>query len=118
MKIKKIYHDLRIGQSVIFPVLAMVNFVIISYSLTPIADVIPIYLYMPLVIISVIMLLIVVGNQFRHKQQPTDFTLAYEKNIPFVRFALVMLKSQPITPETLEMIKYHEDILSNKLLTY
>ena len=56
--LKQLYHKIRLGQSVIFPVLSMINFLIISYSLTTIKDVIPIYIYIPIFAIILISILI------------------------------------------------------------
>ena len=33
--LKQLYHKIRLGQSVIFPVLSMINFLTISYSSKP-----------------------------------------------------------------------------------
>ena len=104
--IKELYHKMRLGQSVIFPVLSMINFLIISYSLTTIKDVIPIYVYIPIFAIILISILMIIGNLFRNKQQSTDFNMNFSKQTSLIKSIRLMLESQPNkTPETKSWIK-------------
>lgn len=85
MNIKKIYFDMRMGQAVIFPIISMINFIIISYSLTDIGSMISMQIYMPTVIITMVIVLIVIGSMFRKKQQATDISVVYENNVEFIK---------------------------------
>ena len=95
MNVKRIYFDMRMGQSVVFPIIAMVNFIIISYSLTSIGDVLPMRFYVPTVIASLVCVLILIGNVFRHRQQSTDYELAYERNYEMLRDIHALLSQDP-----------------------
>ena len=106
MMIKEIYHKIRLGQAVIFPVIAMVNFIIISYSLTTIKDVIPIYVYIPIFAAVLITMLMIIGGIFHNKQQSTDFNMNFRKQTSLIKSIRLMLESQSnITPETETWIK-------------
>ena len=109
MNIKRIYFDMRMGQSVVFPVLAMINFIIISYSLTDIASIMPMEMYVPIVISALILLLIAIGGIFRRKQQSTDYTVAYENNPEFIKDMNAMLSGDPKLIK--ERLDRHQEIL-------
>lgn len=109
MRIKRLYYDLRQGQSVIFPIVSLVNFIIISYSLTNITNLIPFRFYIPIVVITMIVSLIVIGNVFRKKQQSTDFALSYEQNTELVRTLDAILSQDK--DKINERIVYHKKIL-------
>lgn len=109
MKIKRLYFDLRMGQAVIFPIIAMVNFMIISYSLTTVDEFIPIHFYIPIVISLLLVALVVVGNTFRHRQQSTDFTLTYENNVELIKTLNAIMSGNQFDIQN--RIKYHNDIL-------
>ena len=104
--IKELYHKMRLGQAVIFPVIAMVNFIIISYSLTSIKDVLPIHFYIPIFAVALVSLLVVVGSIFHSKQQSTDFNMNFRKQTNLIKSIRLMLESQSNkTPETETWIK-------------
>ena len=104
--LKQVYHKIRLGQSVIFPVLSMINFLIISYSLTTIKDIIPIYVYIPIFAIILISILMIIGNIFHNKQQSTDFNMNFSKQTSLIKSIRLMLESQPNkTSETEAWIK-------------
>ena len=106
MMIKELYHKLRLGQSVVFPVLSMINFIIISYSLTTIKDVIPIHFYIPIFAVVLISMLMVIGSIFHNKQQSTDFNMNFKKQTHLIKSIRLMLESQSNkTPETETWIK-------------
>ena len=104
--IKEVYHKIRLGQAVVFPVLSMINFIIISYSLTTIKDIIPIHFYIPIFAVALISMLMVIGSIFHNKQQSTDFNMNFRKQTSLIKSIRLMLESQPNkTPETETWIK-------------
>ena len=106
MKIKEFYHKIRLGQAVVFPVLSMINFIIISYSLTTIKDVIPIHFYIPIFAVALISMLMVIGSIFHNKQQSTDFNMNFRKQTNLIKSIRLMLESQlNKTPEAETWIK-------------
>ncbi|MDC4231402.1 MAG: hypothetical protein M8319_03635 [Nitrosopumilus sp.] len=106
MMIKEVYHKIRLGQAVVFPVLSMINFIIISYSLTTIKDIIPIHFYIPIFAVALISMLMVIGSIFHNKQQSTDFNMNFRKQTSLIKSIRLMLESQPNkTPETETWIK-------------
>jgi len=106
MMIKEFYHKIRLGQSVVFPVLSMMNFLIISYSLTTIKDVIPIHVYIPIFAVILISMLMMIGSIFHNKQQSTDFDMNFRKNTNLIKSIRLMLESQSNkTPEAETWIK-------------
>ena len=106
MMIKELYHKIRLGQAVVFPVLSMINFIIISYSLTTIKDIIPIHFYIPIFAIVLISMLMVIGSVFHNKQQSTDFNMNFRKQTHLIKSIRLMLESQlNKTPETETWIK-------------
>ena len=106
MTIKELYHKIRLGQSVVFPVLSMINFIIISYSLTTIKDIIPIHFYIPIFALALISMLVVIVGIFHSKQQSTDFNMNFRKQTHLIKSIRLMLESQlNKTPETETWIK-------------
>ena len=106
MSIKELYHKMRLGQSVVFPVLSMINFIIISYSLTTIKDVVPIHFYIPIFAVALISMLMVIGSIFHNKQQSTDFNMNFRKQTHLIKSIRLMLESQlNKTPETETWVK-------------
>ena len=94
MMFKEIYHKIRLGQSVVFPIISMINFIIISYSLTMIKDVIPIYFYVPIFSIVLISMLMMIGSIFHNKQQSTDFNMNFRKQTFLIKSIRMMLETQ------------------------
>jgi len=106
MRIKELYHKIRLGQAVVFPVISMINFIIISYSLTTIKDVIPIHFYIPIFAVVLISMLMVIGSVFHSKQQSTDFNMNFRKQTHLIKSIRLMLESQlNKTPETEMWVK-------------
>lgn len=99
--IKELYHKIRLGQAVVFPIISMINFIIISYSLTTIKDVIPIHIYIPIFAVILISMLMMIGSIFHNKQQSTDFNMNFRKQTNLIKSIRLMLESQSSkTPET------------------
>ncbi len=106
MMIKELYHKIRLGQSVVFPVISMINFIIITYSLTTIKDVIPIHFYIPIFAVVLISMLMVIGSIFHNKQQSTDFNMNFSRQTNLIKSIRLMLESQSNkTSETETWIK-------------
>jgi hypothetical protein len=106
MMIKELYHKIRLGQSVVFPIISMINFIIISYSLTTIKDIISIHIYIPIFAVALISALMVIGSIFHNKQQTTDFNMNFSKQTNLIKSIRLMLESQSNkTPETETWIK-------------
>ena len=104
--IKELYHKMRLGQAAVFPVLSMINFIIISYTLTTIKDVLPIHFYIPIFAVALISMLIIIGSIFHSKQHSTDFNLNFTKQTSLIKSIRLMLESQSNkTPETEVWIK-------------
>jgi hypothetical protein len=94
MTIKELYHKIRLGQTVVFPIISMVNFIIISYSLTMIKDIIPIQVYIPIFAVALISVLMIIGSIFHNKQQSTDFNMNFRKQTYLIKSIRLMLESQ------------------------
>ena len=106
MTIKELYHKIRLGQAVVFPVISMVNFIIISYSLTTIKEVIPIHFYIPIFAVALISILMIIGSIFHNKQQSTDFNMNFRKQTHLIKSIRLMLESQTNkTAETENWVK-------------
>lgn len=108
--LKKLYYDMRVGQTVVFPVISMVNFIIISHSLTSLG-MIPSYLYVPLFISAMATALVVIGHFFRKTQQSTEFELIYEKNTEMIKTLDAILSQDP--QKIKERMDYHKRIIGN-----
>jgi general stress protein CsbA len=100
---------MRIGQSVFFPVMGMINFIIISYSLTDISKYVSMEYYVPIVIIGLVTGLIGIGSMFRKKQQSTDFTISYENNPEFIRDMDALMSGDPSKIKARQ--EYHHKVL-------
>ena len=94
MTIKELYHKIRLGQAVVFPVISMVNFIIISYSLTTIKEVIPIHFYIPIFAVALISILMIIGSIFHNKQQSTDFNMNFRRQTYLIKSIRLMLEAQ------------------------
>ncbi len=77
----------------VFPILSLVNFIIISHSLTDIKDVISIHMFGILFGALLLVVLTVIGVIFKKYQHETDLTVCYENNTSQLRFNLFVLQS-------------------------
>lgn len=109
MNIKRIYFDMRTGQTVFFPVMGMINFIIISYSLTEIGEILPIEYYIPIVVIVLVLSLIAIGSIFRKNQHSTDTTMIYENNPEFIRDMEALMSGDPSKIKARQ--DYHREVL-------
>jgi hypothetical protein len=121
MKAKSIYFDVRLGGITLNPVIAVVNFLMLSYLV--IENVIPFWLFVPLFLSGVFILYAFVGNKFRKIQYETDSNLIYEKQTENAKTNLeifYMLKSianktdTPLTVSFQKRIHYLEEIGAGK----
>lgn len=100
---------MRLGQGVVFPIISMINFIIISYSLTSVGDVMPLEYYIPIVVSVLVLSLVAIGNMFRHRQMGTDHTMVYENNPEMVKTLLALLSQEKDAVD--ERITYHKSVL-------
>lgn len=91
MKAKNIYFDIRLGGITLNPVIAVVNFLMLSYLV--IENIIPFWLFVPLFLAGVFVLYSFVGNKFRKIQYETDSNLIYEKQTENAKTNLIILKA-------------------------
>jgi len=77
MNPKRIYFDVRLGGITLNPVIAVINFLMLSYLV--IENLIPFWLFVPLFLAGIFVLYSFVGNKFRNIQYTTDSNLIYEK---------------------------------------
>jgi hypothetical protein len=67
--------------TLVSPVIAFSNFLLLAYNFTGLKDTIPFHLFVPLFIVSILVLLVTIGKLFRMKQQATDITLSFERSV-------------------------------------
>lgn len=79
MKIREYYVDLRFGWSAIAPVIGFANFIMLSYI--AIKAYIPFEIIIPILTISLIISLTIIGTIFRKKQLSIDSTMNYEQQV-------------------------------------
>ena len=118
MKAKNIYFDIRLGGITLNPLIAIINFLMLSFLV--IENVIPFWLFVPLFLIGVFILYSIVGNKFRKIQYETDSNLIYEKQTEqartnlelFNQIRLISLKTNtPLTLSYQKRIFYLEEII-------
>jgi hypothetical protein len=77
--LKRRYSESRIGAVTINPILQASNFIMLAYLL--INEAIPLYIFAPVFIILMILLVTFVGFKFRNIQLSTDEDIKYEKQV-------------------------------------
>ncbi len=82
--IKRRYTESRIGSVTLNPIMATSNFIMLIW-ITIQTDVIPFWLFIPLMLIALISLVTFVGYKFRTIQLSTDEDIKYEKQADFNR---------------------------------
>ena len=121
MQLKRLYYDMRLGQSMVFPLIAAINFVIISYTLLELDRVIPIHVYIPLIATGLLFGLVITGNKLRKRQLSTDTGLVYEQSKDHAECMLCILYALqrsyiPADPQYKSLqyqIDKHEKIVNN-----
>lgn len=100
------YTKFRFGMGIVFPIISMINFIIISFTLLNLESVIKIEYYVPLVAISIVMSLLSVGQIFHKFQVETDQKLLFVKQKYMIKCFRLMLENQNSNnPETKKWIK-------------
>ena len=94
MNLKPIYFDLRLGGITLNPLIAVINFLMLSYLV--IENMIPFVLFVPLFFVGIFALYAFIGNKFRHIQQTTDNNLLYEKQTQQAKTNLIILQALDI----------------------
>lgn len=121
-KIKRHYFDMRQGANTVGPFFQMANFLMLAYL--TISEILPIWVFAPIFIISIIFSFTVIGNKFRKHQTPTDINLAYEKSTQAAGTVVQMMEAEllimekldiPVKPEFLKRLQYMKDIEDSKL---
>ncbi len=83
--IREKYVDIRLGWSIISPVIGFINFIMLIYitvkSNITINEILPVQLSIPVIIILLIITIVITGTLFRKKQLKIDSTLNYEQQI-------------------------------------
>lgn len=75
--LKRRYFDFRAGNANLSPILSFGNFLMLAYL--TINEVIPLYIFAPLFVISILVTFTIVGSYFRKVQISTDVNMLYEK---------------------------------------
>lgn len=75
--LKRRYFDFRNGNQTLAPILQFSNFMMLAYL--TINDVIPMWVFAPIFVITVLISFTVVGHYFRKIQVATDLNMGYEK---------------------------------------
>ncbi|QDI73915.1 hypothetical protein HOV56_gp26 [Nitrosopumilus spindle-shaped virus] len=119
VNLQRIYHDIRIGLTTLSPFFSFSTFTLIAYNFLDFKKYISLEIFAVIFVLVTLFMLFGIGNTFRKKQFPIDFTLVYEKNMPLIRFNLFMLKTQleqaqdeNLKKQIKEFIKYHENLLT------
>ena len=102
-RIKRYFVDLRYGYSLIAPLIAYSNFLLIGYNFTEAHELIPFEIFTILFTAGMVSVLVVIGRTFRHKQLSTDEDLRYER-------AKQQARTNRILLEALAGRASHEDI--------
>jgi hypothetical protein len=90
--IKRRYYYLRQGGITVAPAMQMSNFLMLSYL--TINEIIPIWIFAPLFIVSITILFTYIGKQFRKHQTPTDVNLVYEKSTEAAETVVHLMEMQ------------------------
>jgi len=109
MNLKVIYHNFRIGQVAIYGILTLVNFVVITFSLTDIKDQIPLFLYVPIILSLVVIASIFTGKHFKKIQLKTDSNEIFRHSPELIKTLRLVLEGQDKTVEREKWINKLKD---------
>jgi hypothetical protein len=87
--IKRRYYDMRVGGVTVAPFIQLSNFLMLSYL--TINELIPIWVFAPLFVVSILLTFTLIGNKFRKIQTSTDFNMQYEKATENARTDYIMM---------------------------
>jgi 2-polyprenyl-3-methyl-5-hydroxy-6-metoxy-1,4-benzoquinol methylase len=90
MNLKKRYLDLRQGYGQFGFLLGIVNFIILTHSLTSIGETIPMWLFAIIVVSIMLFCLSIIGAMFRKKQMSTDIDQAFFRSVESCRTTRIM----------------------------
>ncbi len=116
--LRRKYADMRFGQGIVFPIISMINFLIISINLTTILKIFLLWLFIIMFIFLISFALIFIGYLFRKFQLPIDFKLGYERSIEGAKTDRIILdgiltiidKSSSVYPELMKRRNYLKQI--------
>lgn len=89
--VKRRYTEARIGAVVISPLMAASTFLGVSYLY--LKDIIPFYIFAPLFLIGMTVIVTVIGFKFRNIQLSTDEDIKYEKQKDFNKTLLEIMNA-------------------------
>lgn len=111
--LKRQYFDSRLGMTVIGPLLAISNFVLLAYNFTVLNEVLPFRIFAPLFIIVFIIGVVIIGKIFRNHQQATDYSLVFEQDVENRKTDLLILEAfahmymdKDLKPRLIERLEY------------
>lgn len=119
--IKRRYFDFRTGNTTLAPLLQFSNFMMLAYL--TINEVIPMWIFAPIFIVSILVAFTWVGSIFRKQQTPTDVNMIYEKSTQAAETVYQMMLSNeiimkklgiPIPIDFLNRLKYMKQISEGK----
>ena len=113
--IKRRYYDLRLGGTMISPVIQMANFSMISFLY--VREYLPIELFGPLFMISGFILLAYIGVKFRRHQASTDYDMLFAKQTQQAKIFYSIMKAikERETDENFDkQMSYLKEIIEGK----
>ncbi len=122
--IKRRYYDLRQGWTILAPLFAYSNFVLIIYNFTELKDFLSQEYFIIFFTIGAGIILLVMGKTFRKKQLSTDLNLAYERSTQYAKTERIQLEvtkkileklDEPISQELNDRIEYLQRIENNTI---
>ena len=121
---KRRYYDLRQGWTILAPLFAYSNFVLIIYNFTDLRESLSQEMFIILFSIGAGIILLLMGKTFRKNQLSVDLSLAYERNKAAAKTLRIHLETskkilekmnEPIPEELEERIEYLRKIESGKI---
>lgn len=121
---KRRYYDLRQGWTVLAPLFAYSNFVLIIYNFTNLKEIVSQEIFVILFSVGAGLILLLMGKTFRKKQLSVDLSLAYERNKAAAKTLRIHLETskrilekmnEPVSIELEERIEYLRSIESGKI---
>lgn len=89
--LKRRYFEARAGNTVISPLISASTFIGVAYLY--IQDIIPIWIFAPLFVLTMAIIVTVIGLKFRKIQLATDEDMKYERQIELNKTLLEIMKA-------------------------